>query len=186
MCSFVLTASPEFFKVSTPDKQQRFFRDFTNFFKTKYGEENVLSAIVHLDETNPHMHLNLIPIVDGKLCAKELFDGQLVKLQTEIWKEVGQQYGLERGKSGNSVEHLSTAEYKAKKILEEAESKKTETEDYAEALTQAEEKIKRTHERTCKGGIHLGNNFYRKMMIYIFLRQERNDFKAISTFPNVK
>lgn len=139
MCSFVLTASPEFFKVATPDKQQRFFRDFTNFFKDKYGEENVLSAIVHLDETNPHMHLNLIPIVDGKLCAKELFDGQLVKLQTEIWKEVGQKYGLERGKSGNGVEHLSTAEYKAKKILEEAESKKAETEDYAEALTQAEQ-----------------------------------------------
>ena len=129
MCSFVLTASPEFFKVATPDKQQRFFRDFTNFFKNKYGEENILSAIVHLDETNPHMHLNLIPIVDGKLCAKELFDGQLVKLQTEIWKEVGQKYGLERGKSGNDVEHLSTAEYKAKKILEEAESKKAETKD---------------------------------------------------------
>ena len=51
MCSFVLTASPEFFKVATPDKQQRFFHDFTNFFKDKYGEENVLSAIVHLDET---------------------------------------------------------------------------------------------------------------------------------------
>ena len=139
MCSFVLTASPEFFKVATLDKQQRFFRDFTNFFKDKYGEANVLSAIVHLDETNPHMHLNLIPIVDGKLCAKELFDGQLVKLQTEIWKEVGQKYGLERGKSGSNVEHLSTAEYKAKKILEEAESKKAETEDYAEALTQAEQ-----------------------------------------------
>ena len=70
MCSFVLTASPEFFKVATPDKQQRFFRDFTNFFKDKYGEENMLSAIVHLDETNPHMHLNLIPIVDGKLSVK--------------------------------------------------------------------------------------------------------------------
>ena len=70
---------------------------------------------------------------------KELFDGQLVKLQTEIWKEVGQKYGLERGKSGNSIEHLSTIEYKAKKILEAAESKKAETEDYAEALTQAEQ-----------------------------------------------
>ena len=45
---------------------------------------------------------------------------------------------MERGKSGNDVEHLSTAEYKAKKILEEVESKKAETEDYAEALTQAE------------------------------------------------
>ena len=45
---------------------------------------------------------------------------------------------MERGKSGSNVEHLSTAEYKAKKILEEAEIKKTETEDYADTLTQAE------------------------------------------------
>ena len=30
MCYFVLTASPEFFKVSTLDKQQRLFCDFTN------------------------------------------------------------------------------------------------------------------------------------------------------------
>ena len=111
------------------------FAKFQNFNK----EDKFIYIICNLDETNPHMHLNLVPIVDGKLCAKELFDGQLVKLQTKIWKEVGQKYGLERGKSGNGVEHLSTAEYNAKKILEEAESKKSETEDYAEALTQAEQ-----------------------------------------------
>ena len=76
MCSFVLTASPEFFKVATPDKQQRFFRDFTNFFKNKYGEENVLSAIVHLDETNPHMHLTslarvLLPAIREYLLSEQ-------------------------------------------------------------------------------------------------------------------
>ena len=139
MVSFVLTASPEFFKLSTPTKQNAFFRDYTQFFKDKYGEENILSAIVHLDETNPHMHLNLVPISNGRLCAKELFDGKLAKLQTEIWKEVGQRYGLERGKEGNDVEHLSTAEYKAKQILDEAQTKKSETQEYAEALIKAEQ-----------------------------------------------
>ena len=93
LCSFVLTASPEFFRVSTKEKQYTFFRDCVKFFQDKYGEENVLSAIVHMDETNPHLHLNLIPITHGKLCAKDLFDGKLVALQTEFWKEVGERYG---------------------------------------------------------------------------------------------
>ncbi len=80
LVSFVLGASPEFFKVSTTEKQYAFFRDCVKFFKDKYGEENVLSAVVHLDETTPHLHLNLIPIVNGKLCAKDLFDRQLAIL----------------------------------------------------------------------------------------------------------
>ena len=42
--SFVLGASPEFFKVSTKEKQYAFFRDCVKFFQDKYGEENVLSA----------------------------------------------------------------------------------------------------------------------------------------------
>jgi hypothetical protein len=114
--SFVLGASPEFFKVSTREKQYAFFRDCVKFFQDKYGEENVLSAIVHMDETNPHLHLNLIPITHGKLCAKDLFDGKLVALQTEFWKEVGERYGLDRGKPNSQTEHLDTAEYKAKKL----------------------------------------------------------------------
>lgn len=139
LCSFVLTASPEFFKVSTKGKQYAFFRDCVKFFQSRYGEENVLSAIVHMDETNPHMHLNLIPITNGKLCAKDLFDGKLAALQTEFWKEVGERYGLDRGKPNSQAEHLDTAEYKAKKILGAAEQKRAEAEEYLEALQQAEQ-----------------------------------------------
>ena len=137
--SFVLTASPEFFKVSTTEKQYAFFRDCVKFFQSKYGEENVLSAIVHMDETNPHMHLNLIPIANGKLCAKDLFDGKLAALQTEFWKEVGERFGLDRGNPNSQAEHLDTASYKAKKILEAAEQKRVEAEEYLEALQQAEQ-----------------------------------------------
>ena len=92
-----------------------------------------------MDETNPHMHLNLIPITNGKLCAKDLFDGKLAALQTEFWKGVGEKYGLDRGNPNSQAEHLDTAEYKAKKILEAAEQKRAETEEYSEALQQAEQ-----------------------------------------------
>ncbi len=139
LVSLVLGASPEFFKVSTTEKQYAFFHDCVKFFQDKYGEENVLSAVVHLDETTPHLHLNLIPIVNGKLCAKDLFDRQLAILQTEIWKEVGVKYGLDRGKPNSQTEHRSTAEYKAMKILEAAEQRRTEVEEYSEALQQAEQ-----------------------------------------------
>ena len=85
------------------------------------------------------MHLNLIPITHGKLCAKNLFDGKLAALQTEFWKEVGEKYGLDRGEPNSQAEHLDTAEYKAKKIVEAAEQKRAEAEEYSEALRQAEQ-----------------------------------------------
>lgn len=72
---------------------------------------------MHLDETIPHMHLNLIPITpDGRLCSKNLFDKpKLQQLQTDFYEAVGKKYGLQRGKEGNQAKHLSTAEYKLKK-----------------------------------------------------------------------
>ena len=57
------------------------------------------------------MHLNLIPIKGGRLCAKELFNrNELTKLQTDFYEEVGKRWGLERGKEGSQAKHLSTAE----------------------------------------------------------------------------
>lgn len=98
-----------------------------------------MSAVVHLDETTPHMHLNLIPITpDGRLCSKDLFDKpKLQQLQTDFYEAVGKKYGLQRGKEGSQAKHLSTAEYKAKKIIEEAEEIRRENQVYADALEEA-------------------------------------------------
>ena len=70
----------------------------------KYGYENMLSAIVHVDETTPHLHLNFVPINDGRLSSKSLFDRQkLAELQTELWEQVGKKYGLQRGKENSQA-----------------------------------------------------------------------------------
>ena len=73
-----------------------------------------------MDETTPHLHLNLIPIADGRLCAKTLFDRKdLQNLQSDFHSVVGKKWNLQRGKEGSTAKHLDTAAYKLKKMQEE-------------------------------------------------------------------
>ena len=133
MNSFIVTSDGEFFKSLPPWEQRDFFRDCAEFFSDKYGEENMISAVIHRDETTPHMHLNFIPINEGRLSSKSLFDRQkLAQLQTELHERIGKKWGLQRGKEGSQAKHLSTAEFKAKKIIEGAEQREREIDEQTE------------------------------------------------------
>ena len=139
MNSFVLGSDKTFFDGLAKVERYNFFSDCYKFFAERYGEENIIAAVVHNDETTPHMHLNLMPITkDGRLCSKQLFDKtQLQQLQTDFYEAVGKRRGLQRGKEGSQKKHLSTAEFKAKKIIEQAEAIREENQVYADALTEA-------------------------------------------------
>ena len=139
MNSFVLGSDKTFFDGLAKIEQYNFFSDCYKFFAERYGEENIIAAVVHNDETTPHMHLNLMPVTkDGRLCSKQLFDKpQLQLLQTDFYETVGKRRGLQRGKEGSQKKHLSTAEFKAKKIIEQAEAIREENQVYADALEEA-------------------------------------------------
>ena len=139
MNSFVLGSDKTFFDGLVKVEQYNFFSDCYQFFAERYGEENIIAAVVHNDETTPHMHLNLMPVTkDGRLCSKQLFDKpQLQKLQTDFYESVGKRWDLQRGKEGSQKKHLSTAEFKAKKIIDQAEAIREENQVYADALTEA-------------------------------------------------
>lgn len=139
MNSFVLGSDKTFFDGLSRVEQYNFFSDCYKFFAERYGEENIIAAVVHNDESTPHMHFNLMPITpDGRLCSKQLFDKpQLQQLQTNFYETVGKRWGLQRGKEGSQKKHLSTAEYKAKKIIEQAEAIREENQVYADALEEA-------------------------------------------------
>lgn len=127
--SFILGSDKEFFDRITAEQQKQFFADCTDFFSERYGKENVVSAVVHLDESTPHLHFNLMPVTNGRLCAKELFDQTALRdLQTDFHEAVGKKYGLERGKEGSTAKHLDTVAYKTKKMTEAAEAKIREAE----------------------------------------------------------
>ena len=140
MCSFVVGSDREFFSSLSPREQQQFFVDCTHFFAERYGEDNIISAVVHLDETTPHMHLNLIPIANGRLCAKQLFDRkELQNLQSDFHFVVGKKWNLQRGKEGSQAKHLDTAAYKLQKMREEtavAEEQKAVAEQAAASAEQ--------------------------------------------------
>lgn len=80
-----------------------FFYECTMFFAKRYGKENIISAVVHVDETNPHLHLNMMPVLDRRLCCKQLFDKVgLRELQTDFHEAVGKRWGLLRAKQNTS------------------------------------------------------------------------------------
>ena len=64
MNSFVLGSDKTFFDGLAKVEQYNFFSDCYQFFAERYGKENIIAAVVHNDETTPHMHFNLMPTAD--------------------------------------------------------------------------------------------------------------------------
>ena len=72
----LITASPEFFKGKSMKEIQAYFIHAVAFMAKKIGRGNIFSAVVHMDEKTPHMHLCFTPITeDGRLCASDLLGG---------------------------------------------------------------------------------------------------------------
>ena len=108
----LITASPEFFKKKSPKEIQEFFQRAADFLIGRVGKENIVSAVVHMDEKTPHLHLCFVPLTaDGRLSAKEIVGNRknLVKWQDEFWQHMVKQYPeLERGESASQtgLEHI--------------------------------------------------------------------------------
>lgn len=113
MVELLFTASPDFFKGKNSDQIRQYFTDCYNWACEKYGKSNIITAVVHLDESTPHLHLEFIPIKDSRLNARELFKRPLTELQTEVHSRVFSKYDLKRGESTQEKrDHISTLNYK--------------------------------------------------------------------------
>lgn len=114
MTQAMVTASPHYFKGKTQEEIKEYFVECYNFLSKKYGKDNIVSAIVHLDEKTPHMHFNFVPITkDKRLSAKSLFTpSSLKELQTSMHKSVFSKFGLARGIEKSDAKHLSTLNLK--------------------------------------------------------------------------
>lgn len=116
---FVLTSDKKFFDGLNKAEQNRFFQESYKMFAERYGQQNIAYATVHVDEHTPHMHLGVVPMRDGKLQGKNVFNRQeLLWLQEEYPKHLqGQGFNIERGEQGSDREHLETQKFK-KQIVE--------------------------------------------------------------------
>ena len=103
----LITASPEFFQGKSQKEIRGYFERALEFMKVKQDPNTFVSAVVHMDEKTPHMHLCFVPITeDGRLSAKDIVGNkkQLTKWQDEYWSYMVKKYpDLERGESASET-----------------------------------------------------------------------------------
>lgn len=106
MIDGVYTASPEFFENKSDKEIRDFFEECLNFHIDNYcqgDKSRMISAIIHLDETTPHLQVASVPLIfDEKgahLSAKRLMGDRNTyrTRQDRFWTEIGAKRGLERG-----------------------------------------------------------------------------------------
>ncbi len=114
----IITASPEFFKGKSYDEMKQFFIHGLEFIKANIVPENIFSAVIHLDEKTPHMHLCFVPLTEDKrLCAKEILGNstKMVEWQDKFYEYMVKFYPkLERGDPARDThrKHIPTSVFK--------------------------------------------------------------------------
>ena len=108
-------------------------RDNLDWLRKTYGADNVVSAVLHMDEETPHIHATVIPIVQTerkkqkkeqtakkryrtkapapRLCADEVMSRTNLICYQDTYAEQMAAYGLHRGIKGSDAQHISTHEY---------------------------------------------------------------------------
>ena len=111
MCEMIFTSDKEFFDTIGMEETKRYFEESYNFICNykNLGDKNIISAVVHFDETTPHMHLIYIPVVhtkdkDGKeidkVCCRDFWKGRdsYRNLQNAFHEYItGKGFDLQRG-----------------------------------------------------------------------------------------
>ncbi len=103
----LVTATPEFFQGKRKSEIKAYFQEALTFLQQNQDPKTIISAVVHMDEKTPHMHLSFVPLTaDGRLSAKEIVGNKkkLTQWQDKFWEHMVRKYpDLERGESASQT-----------------------------------------------------------------------------------
>ena len=168
MCEMVFTSDQKFFDKIGYEESKRYFEESYKFIceYKNLGEQNIISAVVHMDEDTPHMHLLFIPVIHttdkqgnkiDKVCCRDFWKGKnsYRDLQNSYFKHISEKgFKLERGElvEVTNREHYSVQEYKkitnfenTKELLKSINLELPETpdiKDFKKIMLNRDEKIK--------------------------------------------
>ncbi len=130
-----------------------------------YGEQNLVSAVLHMDEKTPHIHATIVPIVTGerrkakqdeqngkkkyrkkspqdvRLCADDVMARHRLKHYQDTYAQAMGKYGLQRGIDGSLAKHISTMQY-YKGLVEQQDSLQENIETLLGLEEEAQKKLK--------------------------------------------
>ena len=170
----------------SPDDMQRIVRegrldewcaDNMNYLTATFGRENIVSADLHLDETSPHIHATLVPIVTTerkrkkqeeqavkryrtksasrpRLCADEVMSRVKLKEYQDTYAEAMSKYGLKRGIEGSEARHVDTQQFyrEVKAMTDTLKADVTEVQKQQEATREELNRAKKeVHTERLKG-----------------------------------
>ena len=122
-------------RIQSVGKLDQWCRDNIEWLQDTFGKDNVVSAVLHLDEKTPHIHATVVPIVTGerrkaqaeknngkkkyrkkakdtvRLCADDVMMRDNLKQFQDTYAEKMQKYELTRGIKGSDARHISTPQY---------------------------------------------------------------------------
>lgn len=133
----MLTGSHEDMKrIETEGKLGQWCDDNLTWLRKTYGADNLVSAVLHLDEATAHIHATVVPIVIGerrkakerkeepgkkkyrkkdpngaRLCADDVMTRIKLKEYQDTYAGAMSKYGLKRGIAGSEARHITTQEF---------------------------------------------------------------------------
>lgn len=142
-------------------KFEGWLNDSVRWAQDKFGRENVVGAVLHMDETTPHLHIVIVPIVTtereraareakvkkryrtkpkgtARLCANEIATPENLTLCQDEYAQAVKKYGLERGERGSLARHVDQQEY-----YRNLQRNKKELESEVAELTTEKKKVSR-------------------------------------------
>src|SRR5699024_4214638 len=113
-------------------------------FSERDGKQNIDYATVHNDEQTPHMLLGVVPMRDGKLQGKNVFNGQELLWIRDKFHELMKKHGfqLKRGERASERQLIDTNQFKKQYLEKEIDFLEKNLEVKKDEWTAYSDKVK--------------------------------------------
>ena len=152
-------------RITNEGRLDEWCNDNLKYLADTFGKENIVSAVLHMDEQTPHIHATLVPIVKGerkrkkkeeqvkkryrkkptdtaRLCADDIMTRAKLKSYQDTYAQSMSGYGLQRGIDGSEAKHITTRQY-YRDLVQQTEQLQTDIGQLQDRKETAQEELKR-------------------------------------------
>ena len=152
-------------RITNEGRLDEWCNDNLKYLADTFGKENIVSAVLHMDEQTPHIHATLVPIVKGerkrkkkeeqvkkryrkkptdtaRLCADDIMTRLKLKSYQDTYAIAMAKYGLQRGIDGSEARHITTRQY-YRDLVQQTEQLQTDIVQLQDRKETAQEELKR-------------------------------------------
>lgn len=164
ICIILSGSHDDMKRIETEERMDNWCNDTLRWLDETFGKDNIVSAVLHMDETTPHIHATVVPVVKGerrkakqetengkrkyrkkpaetvRLCADDMLNRQKLEQYHDTYADAMARYGLQRGIRGSEARNLTTSQY-YRELYATNEKLKENIDDLVEKQKNAEKQL---------------------------------------------